>query len=81
MSDYNKISIDISENGFIVTVHEPIEYSGKQFVFQKIKQLRTWLSENLAATGEVERFSEALDNEEENKVPQHLFSGFNTRTV
>lgn len=78
MADYKKIHIDITENGYIVTVGEPSNDSGQQFVFQKIKQLRTWLSENLSATGEVERFSEALDDTGENKnLEKHSFVGYN----
>ena len=49
-----------------VTVVLPTSDKGKQFVFDKSKKLKEWLKDNLAPTGEVERFSDALDNDPKN---------------
>jgi hypothetical protein len=62
MSDYRNVSIDIVENGFAVTVYLP---EPQHYVFTNMKSLNAWLRENLSATGEVERFSKALDDEDE----------------
>lgn len=71
MSDYNKVAIDINENGYTVTVAD----NGKRYVFDKAKKMREWLKDNLAPTGEVKRFSDALDNEPETGPS---FDDFNT---
>ena len=57
MADYKNISIDVTENGFIITAGEL-----KKFVFSDCDKMREWVMENLSATGEVERFSDALDD-------------------
>lgn len=59
MENYKEISIDIVENGVIVKCSD-----GKDYVFTNTNKLRKWLKDNLAPTGEVERFSNALDDEE-----------------
>ena len=65
MADYKKVAIDIMENGYTVTViNRKNGTRGKQFVFDSAKKMRNWLKDNLSPTGEVERFSEALDNDE-----------------
>ena len=63
MADYKKVAIDIMENGYTVTVINYNSVSGKKFVFSNVNDMRDWLKDNLSATGEVERFSKALDNE------------------
>lgn len=64
MSDYKKISIDITENGYIITINgDTSNTKEKQFIFSNIKKLREWMKEHLSATGEVERFSDALDTD------------------
>jgi len=65
MANYAKVSIDITENGYIVTGLYKNQGSGKQYVFKKASEMRKWLKDNLAPTGEVKRFSDALDNESE----------------
>jgi hypothetical protein len=57
MADYKNISIDVTENGFIITAGE-----AKKFVFSDCDKMREWIMENLSVTGEVERFSDALDD-------------------
>jgi len=62
VSDYKNISIDVTENGFMVTTNGP---QVRKLVFTNNESLREWLRNNLSATGEVERFSEALDDKPE----------------
>ena len=66
MNSYKKVNIDIMENGYTVTVVLPEKDKGKKFVFDKCKKMKDWLKDNLAATGEVERFSDALDDKKDN---------------
>jgi len=60
MSEYKELHIDTTENGFVITTS-----NGKRFVFSDSKQMREWIMENLSATGEVERFSDALDDKKD----------------
>ena len=53
------IGISIADNGFLVTDIT----TKKSIIFTNSKKLRAWLKNNLSATGEVERFSNALDSE------------------
>lgn len=57
---YDKIAIDVMENGFIITVLST-EDKDKKFVFDDVKKMKKWIEENLSVTGEVEEFSDALD--------------------
>ena len=66
MADFKKVTIDIMENGYVVTVCTPKAFEGKKFVFDTVKKLQEWLKENLSVTGEVERFSDALDDDDKN---------------
>jgi hypothetical protein len=78
MADYKKVAIDIMENGFTVTV-KGRGHKGKQFVFPDAKSMNEWLKDNLAATGEVEEFSEALDEKPaQEQLDNSLFVGYNT---
>lgn len=61
MADYKKIGIDVMENGYTVSVINKNGRKGKRFVFEKGKNLRDWLKENLSATGQAEEFIKALD--------------------
>jgi len=63
MADFNKIKIEPKENGYIITVIEPSQDNGKEFVFNDMDSMKKWLKENLSLVGELARFSDALDNE------------------
>jgi hypothetical protein len=63
MANYTKVSIDIMENGYTATVINKNGKKGKQFIFANAKKMRSWLKDNLAPTGEVQRFSDALDDD------------------
>jgi len=65
MANYAKAYVDITENGYVVTGMYKNNGTKKQYVFRKASEMRKWLKDNLAPTGEVERFSDALDNESE----------------
>ena len=73
MADYKNISIDVTENGFIVTAGE-----SKKFVFSDCDKMREWIMENLSATGEVERFSDALDDNSDVSYDNSVYSKFVT---
>ena len=60
-NNIKNIGINISENGYVVYDKD----TGKSYVFTSAKKMRDWLKDNLAPTGEVERFSAALDSKEE----------------
>jgi len=71
MTDYKDIAIDISENGgYIITTED-----NKKYVFSDIETLISWVKDNLSATGEVERFSEALDDEP--KASEYIYGPYN----
>ena len=57
------ITIDISENGYVVTDI----LTTKTYVFTSSKKMRDWLKDNLAATGETERFVNALDDDKKSE--------------
>jgi len=60
MADYKNISIDVTKNGFIITADE-----SEKFVFSDCDKMREWIMENLSVTGEIERFSDALDDKKD----------------
>ena len=71
-----------SLNGYTVTVINSRNGTrGKQFVFDKAKKMRDWIKENLAATGEVERFSEALDNDENDDTIGLGYNNLNSKFI
>ena len=76
MENYKDITIEVVENGYIVTTPD-----GK-CIFYTSEELREWLKNNLAPTGEVERFSDALDNESSPKynIGTDFTSGYITNT-
>jgi len=81
MSDFKRVGIDVLENGYIVTVLLPIDYNGKKFIFNTVKKMKEWLNENLSATGEVERFSEALDDSPKDDISTDAFTNNITQNM
>ncbi len=80
MANHKRIAIDINENGYTVTVFS----SKKKFVFSNTKTMNKWLRKNLSLTGEIERFSDALDNDEKNdtmKFEHRILNGMNINPV
>ena len=69
MSEYKNIGIDITENGYIISANT------KRFIFDDIKKMREWIEEHISATGDIEQFSEALDDE-----PKKTFAYSSTAT-
>ena len=76
MADYKNISIDVTKNGFIITADE-----SEKFVFSDCDKMREWIMENLSVTGEIERFSDALDDKSDvsydRLVYESLYSSLN----
>ena len=58
MSEYKRINVDICENGYIITANK------RTLVFDSIKKVREWIEDNIAPTGDIKEFSDALGDSE-----------------
>ena len=76
MSEYKNISIDITENGYIICV------DSKKYIFDDINKMREWIEENICATGDIKQFSEALDDDNDtDKMLADVLSSAYTRWI
>lgn len=72
-----QFTIDIAENGYIITANDV------PYIFNNINDMIKWVEDNIELTGESKKFSDALDdditNDEREPEDYSKFAQYNTQ--